>query len=70
MPVDSSDWVTPIVVVHKKVGGSGFAVISRFLLTLFCSLRHTPGLPERGCLVHCPMVSPIQNLTWPGQKNK
>ena len=47
MLVDSSDWATPIVVVHKKVGVSGFAAISRFLLSLFCSLRHTPCLPQR-----------------------
>ena len=70
MPLDSSDWATPIVVMHQKDGGSGFAVVSRFLLTLLWSLRHTPCLPQRRCLVHCPMVSPIQNLTWPGHKNK
>ena len=70
MPVDSSDWATPIVVVHQKDGRSGFAAISRFLLTLLWSLRHTPGLPQRRSLVHCPMVSPIQNLTWPGHTNK
>ena len=70
MPLDSSDWATPIVMVHKKDGGSVFVVVSRFLLTLYWSLRHTPCLPQRRCLVDCPMVSPIQNLIWPGHTNK
>ena len=54
VPVDRSDWVTPIFVVHKKDGGiricSDFKV---YLSILSCSLRHILCPLRRRCLVHC-----------------
>ena len=47
----------------RRMGASGFVVISRSPSTPFYNLRHTPCPPRRRCLVPWPMVSPILNLT-------
>ena len=63
VPVDRSDWATPIVVVHMKDGESGFVVSLRYLSILSCNLRHILCPLRRRCLVHWPTVSLTLNLT-------
>ena len=69
IPIDKSEWATPIVMVSKKDGEiricDDFKVLTPFYIPKCTLCQH-----QRKCLVPWQMESLIQSLTWQGPINR